>query len=269
MTPTPLYASDNCNHAYQLHWSVTLFANQDLPQESVWRPPLTSILEQDGIRFLELQLTKPDMPQLFVSSQPHVAPADILRLVKGRWQYLLRQSIPHLWQRNYSIASVGDANHKRLEAYVAGQSDHHPMSDPRAADRLTRWKFEDPSVSLSSMRSSSHGKYLNNLHLVLRNAADLPDIREGYLAKNRDMMIAACKKKGWLLSRVSFSDNHLHALLGCGITDQPSNVALSLMNNLAFAQGMASIFKFSFYVGTFGPYDHRAIRQKLADAARP
>ena len=35
------------------------------------------------------------------------------------------------------------------------------------------------------------------------------------------------------------------------------------MNNLAFAHAMKAVYEYSFYVGTFGPYDHGAIRRRL------
>ncbi len=59
--------------------------------------------------------------------------------------------------------------------------------------------------------------------------------------------------------------NHLHVLLGCDVADAPRDVALSLMNNLAYAHGMKRVYESSFYVGTFGPYDHGAIRPPLKD----
>jgi hypothetical protein len=37
------------------------------------------------------------------------------------------------------------------------------------------------------------------------------------------------------------------------------DVALVLMNNMAFTQGMKPMFRKSFYVGTFGEYDRGAI----------
>ena len=37
--------------------------------------------------------------------------------------------------------------------------------------------------------------------------------------------------------------------------ESPCQVALSYMNNLAYASGMKRAFAFGFYVGTFGEYD--------------
>jgi hypothetical protein len=35
------------------------------------------------------------------------------------------------------------------------------------------------------------------------------------------------------------------------------------LNDLAYTQGMQLVFKFSYFVGTFGTYDRQEIRQKL------
>ena len=49
------------------------------------------------------------------------------------------------------------------------------------------------------------------------------------------------------------------------MTDFPESVALSLLNNLAYAQGMTPAFRFSDYVGTFGRYDRNAIRRVVRE----
>ena len=66
------------------------------------------------------------------------------------------------------------------------------------------------------------------------------------------------------MSRLGIVGNHLHALVTCAIGDNPRDVVLSLMNNLAYAHGMKRVFENSFYVGTFGPYDQQAIRRVVA-----
>jgi hypothetical protein len=77
------------------------------------------------------------------------------------------------------------------------------------------------------------------------------------------MVIRASAKKGWSLSRIGMASNHLHVLLGCDVSETPSSIALGLLNNLAYAQGMKAAYAFSYYVGTFGNYDRDAIRRML------
>jgi hypothetical protein len=142
------------------------------------------------------------------------------------------------------------------------------MADPRVGDRLSKIQFHDPGVDLAALRASAHGPFAHSLHLVLKNADELCDTREEWLSASRAMLIAACRKKGWLLSRLALVGNHLHALMGCDVVDAPRDVALSIMNNLAFAHDMKPVYRHSFYVGTFGPYDHGAIRRRLTGDAR-
>ena len=262
--PEPLYTVANCRIAYQLHWSLTLFAKQAWPEKEGWWQPLREAVEPDGVRLLEFQHREQAVGQFFVSSRPEVSPAEIVRSVKGRLQHLVRDAISQFWRRHYSITSVGDANNDVLQEYVARQVRHHPMADRSAVERLLEVQFHDPLVDLAALRASAHGRFTNSLHMVLENADRLCDTREEWLAPSRATLIAVCRKKGWLLSRLALAGNHLHMLFGCDVVDVPRDAALSLMNNLAFAHGMKPICEHSFYVGTFGPYDHDAIRRRLS-----
>jgi REP element-mobilizing transposase RayT len=265
--PEPLYLADNCRVAYQLHWSLTLFTNDPWPDETFWREPLKQSMGMDGVRLLEFRCEGPETGQFFLSSRPETSPSEIVRSVKGRLQYLLRASVAKLWRRHYSISSVGDANNDALQGYVARQVQHHPMADVRMEQRLSQTQFDDPSVDLTVARTNAYGRFTYNLHLVLENADHLHDVSSEWLEKSRATIIAGCKRKGWLLSRAAIVSNHLHVLLGCDAVEKPQNVALSLLNNLAFAHGMKPVYEYSYYVGTFGPYDHNAIRLKLVEGA--
>jgi hypothetical protein len=48
--------------------------------------------------------------------------------------------------------------------------------------------------------------------------------------------------------------------MGCHVDDAPSQVALALLNNLAYAQAMKAAYRFGYYVGTFGNVDLGAMR---------
>jgi REP element-mobilizing transposase RayT len=259
----PIYTAANCRIAYQLHWSLTLFSAELLPEKDQWWQALAQAVESDGVRLLEFQPDNSEVVQFLVSSRPEVSPSQIVRSIKGRLQYLVKRAIPQLWRRHYAIGSVGDANNEALDRYVGRQVEHHPMVDRRVTERLMDFQFHDPLVDLAALRASAHGRFIHSLHVVLENLEHLHDTRQEWLAASRAMVIAACRKKGWLLARLGLVSNHLHALVGCDVSEAPSDVALSLMNNLAFAQGMKPVFEHSFYVGTFGPYDHGAIRRRL------
>ena len=86
------------------------------------------------------------------------------------------------------------------------------MADRRAIDRLSQAQFHDPLVDLATLRASAHGRFTNSLHVVLENADRLFGTREEWLAASRATLIAVCRKKGWLLSRLALAGNHLHML---------------------------------------------------------
>ena len=54
--------------------------------------------------------------------------------------------------------------------------------------------------------------------------------------------------------------DHVHMSLHGDIALSPEDIALSFMNNIAFAFGQKAIFRPSYYVGTFGEYDMGALR---------
>jgi hypothetical protein len=196
--PEPLYTADNCHVAYQLHWSLTVFATQSLPEQDIWWEPLRSVVEADGVRLLEFHCRDALTGMFFVTTKPGVSPAQLVRSVKGRLQYLVRADIPQLWRRHYSVTSVGDAKNDVLQNYVARQVQRHLMADSEANDRLRQAKFHDADIDLAALRPSGHGRFTHSLHVVLENVDRLPDTREQWLETSRMMAIAACRKKGWL-----------------------------------------------------------------------
>src|SRR5438105_7535991 len=94
MPPDPIYTADNVRIAYELRWSVAVFWKQPAPLPSSWLQPLQQATEPDGVRILEHRFTKDNVSQFLVSTKPHVAPAQCLRSVKGRLQYLVRGTLP-------------------------------------------------------------------------------------------------------------------------------------------------------------------------------
>jgi REP element-mobilizing transposase RayT len=259
----PLYTAANCRLAYQLNWSLSVFGRAALPPARQWLDELKAAVEPDGVRLLEHRLVQPHVLQFFLSSRPEVSPAEVVRSIKGRLQYLIRSQLPRAFRRNYRIESVGSANLEATDGYVAKQRDRHPMADSRARELLGRLQYFDPSVRLDEIQYSSAGQFICNLHAVLENAEGWHEIREGVLAAMRDMIIRASAAKSYRLSRIGLVSNHLHMTLGCNMTDSPLAVGLGLLNNLAFVHNMKAVFKYSFYVGTVGNYDRQAVRRKL------
>jgi len=260
---SPLYLPANCQAAFQLNWSVSLFASQPWGESSQCIESLCSKLETNGIRLLEWRVKDPNTAQFFVSTLPTVVPCDIVRYIKGRWQHRARTVSSINFRRNYSLASVGAANDQTLDAYVAQQPNKHPMAQDRVQTMFEEMQFHDPIIELTEPRTNNHGRFIYALQIVVESEGNWNDVRkaalEGYIAAIRK----TCSKYGWLLSRIGLLANHIHILLAADVTKSPESIALSLLNNLAYSQGMKPVFKFSYYAGTFGPYDRGAIWNEL------
>jgi REP element-mobilizing transposase RayT len=252
--------------AYQLNWSVTAFPKVALPRPDTWIEELKAATEADGVRILELRAPSTNAIQMFVSTQPHLSPAAIVASLKGRLQYLVRHQTPKAFRRNYRIDSVGDVNTETLGRYVGKQTERHPMADHRLQQCLEKLQFHDPNVDLNGVQTSSSGQFIHNLHGVIENSDGWHEWREQVLTDSRDMILRSSRAKKFRLSRIGLVSNHIHVTLGCGISDDPQTVALGFLNNLAFVQEMRPVFKFSYYIGTFGNYDRQAIRRQLGGA---
>jgi REP element-mobilizing transposase RayT len=263
--PDPIYTAENCKSAYQLNWSVSLFGRGPLPPRSAWDEPLRDATEGDGVRILETTARSAAVLQFLVSTQPSASPAHILRCLKGRLQYLIRNSHPSAFKRNYRIESVGSVKAEVIDRYVAGQLPRQGMADPRAQELLARFQIDDPDLALDQIRYTSYGQFTYNLHLVLVRESEMA-LDYDCLKSNRDMIVKAAAKKELLLRRGALLSDHIHLALGCGIDQPPEDVALSYLNNLAFANGMTPCFRFGFYVGTFGAYDLGAVRPGVAES---
>jgi hypothetical protein len=179
--PEPIYTAENCAAAYQLNWAVSLFGNDRLPSPAAWLEPLRGILEGEGLRILEHRSPSPKVLQFFVSTRPGTAPSDLLRLLKGRLQYAIREEQPKAFRRNYRLESVGSARGEDIEHYIAKQLGRHPMADPGTEERLRRHQIHETEADLAALRYSAHGQFLYNLHLVLEHAEGWSGVEEGFL----------------------------------------------------------------------------------------
>jgi REP element-mobilizing transposase RayT len=261
--PAPLYTAENCRAAYQLNWSVSIFWRMPPPGEREWLDSLKTSTEADGVRILEHRFKSVDVSQFLVSTRRNSAPPQIVRSLKGRLQYLLREQLPKAFHRNYSIHSVGSANLAAVEAYVASQLEHHRMADQRVQLQLAKQQVHCPKVHLSLPMRGAHGEYRYNLHVVLVHEERWNEVRDEVLTAIREMVLKASRAKGHRLSRAGILADHVHVLLGCNLAESPLDVALGYLNNLAYAQGMRRVYQYGFYVGTVGEYDLGAIRGNL------
>lgn len=256
------YTPRNCQPAYQLNWSLTIYWKSGAPDDSSFVPVLTQELEYNGIRLLEYRLAKTAVSQFWLSTKPYVAPVDIVRQVKGRLQHIVRPTYPKALRRNYYLTTVGSARREVIENYIAAQHEHHKMADELVQQELTRYDFVDPRVDLSAARTTNHGCFMYNLHLVLVNLGRRIVISEEILTQIYNSILLVAGENQHLLRRMSVVPDHTHFALGCHMHESPESVALHYMNRIACALGY-DLFQYGYYVGTFGEYDIRTMRRKL------
>lgn len=274
-----LYTPQSCAHpAYQLDWSLSVFWRSCPDHTGAWLTQLQEHVARDGIRILQHQFQPPDVSKFLISTTPEIAPIQVVQRVKGRLAWMLGQksALPRdalakgrsrfnsvhtnkYLRKHYSIRSIGSTRRDRLDKYLARRLEHHPMVDPRVQRCLKQFQIYCPDVDLSAPRMTSHGLFWYNLHIVLVHDGRYHQVNIEPLRSVHKMILATSAKKQHLLSRASILSDHIHLTLGCHLDESPEEVALSYMNNLAYAVGNRPIFRFSYYVGTFSEYDLGAI----------
>ena len=262
--PQPLYTAASCTVSHRLMWSLAIFWREPMPAPD-WLPALAAALAPDGIHVLEHYPAADNVSQFLISSMPHRSPSDIIRLVKGRLQYIVRVTRPKPFRRNYWIGSIGPSGRDVVEEYVRTQLQHHRMADPRTQESLRRLQVSCAQVDLSAKRLSAHGEFIHNLHLVFVHDARWLEPREEELAMNNETVLRVAEKKGHRVSAIGVFPDHMHITVGCDVDDAPGEVALSYMNNLVYRHQMRPLFQNGYYAGTFGEYDLWAIRRRLRE----
>jgi REP element-mobilizing transposase RayT len=254
----PIYTAENCTFSYPLQWGLTIFWLQD-QSSTEWLNALRESLKPDGIRLLSHRLLDIRTSQFAVSTTPSVSPSKIVQRVKGRLQYLVRESQPKPFRRNFAIRSFGSEERSVIERYVATQTEHHSYADPGFQAFLERIQIHDSAVDLSLPMKTSHGLYWYNLHVVLVHRERWKCTSHSRLNAVRQMILRIGPKKEWRISRAGILPDHVHAAIGCGFEDSPQDVVLCYLNNLAFVHEMKPVFQFGGFVGTFGDYDNRVV----------
>src|SRR5207248_1140753 len=124
---------------------------------------------------------------------------------------------PKALQRNYALRSFGSATREAVEKYVGSQLNHHRMADPPVQALLARYQIHHPEVDLSQHRSTSHGVYWYNLHVVGVHAERWVEINANVLQQEMEMIERVCRAKSYWLSRGGILPDHFHLALGCPI----------------------------------------------------
>ena len=258
--PAPIYTAENARPAYQLDWSLTVFWKRAIGSDS-WLAELQAATEKDGVRILSHRFSTKGCSLFLLSTLPAVRPVDAVRSIKGRLQTLIRSTLPQAFLRNYDLHSVGSTTRAKAEAYVTSQLEHHAESLAVVTHQLADLQWIDPDVDLSAEQFSAHARHRCNLHLSFVCQDRRTGIGIPLLVAVRNMIRRACAAKKVRLSRIGLLPDHLHLIVGTSHEAAPIELALSLMNNIAFVYGMQPILRPSCFLGTIGEYNLGAIRQ--------
>ena len=79
----PLYTAANCKAAFELRWSLALFASAPIPRAETWITALKQVVEHDGVRILESHFREPNTHQFLLSSSSPDFSYNFLTLTSG------------------------------------------------------------------------------------------------------------------------------------------------------------------------------------------
>ena len=263
--PTPIYRIEDLNTAFHLRflwtgWPTvgTIFPHQ--PDESFFCQ-LDKAWKLDSLNRISTKWDAGKI-QIAFSTIPTVSPTFFVSRVKGRLQHALRLvGTPAKFSRKVAFRGVGDNHTSDVERYIAQQVYSEPFVDPRFSSMLKQFTIVDETIKLDQPSESNSGRYWYNLHLVMVVASRARLRQEDDFAKLDRSLVATAKKHLYQLAARAWMPDHLHVALRGNIAESPAEIALSFMNNTAYAMGQNAIWQRGFYVGTFSEYDVRALLQ--------
>lgn len=266
MSLKPIYRPEQIDPpAYHLRYTWTGWPSKEpLPEEldKDQATELGQLWEKDGLRRLESHWT-PTQIQFTFSVKPIVSPQFFVARVKGRLQHSFRKAnSPVNFSRKIAFRTIGNNRRQAVETYIRRQVEKERFVDSRFSNFLERFTVRDDSIRLSEPSATGSGRYWYNLHLVLVTDFRMRMTDEQSLAKLDLACRAIARKKGYGISIRSLMPDHLHMALRGNIEQSPETIALSFMNNTAYAFGQKAIWRPGYYVGSFGEFDMGAVRNR-------
>jgi REP element-mobilizing transposase RayT len=262
MQPQPIYTT-SIHLAYHLRFGWTAWPSNGVfpawPEDGDW-DDLLEAWESDGMRLLEHQHA-PDRLQMTFSTRPEVAPEFLAARAKGRLQHAFRiGGTPISFSRKLAVRSIGHNTRNDVQQYVREQVQRAELADESYRENMQRHVFSDPSCDLTRPSETRSGRYWYNLHVVLVVAERYRMGSGETPARIRHACLKTAGKHGCHVADLSVMPDHLHVAMRGNPGMSPQDIALSLMNNTAFALGQVRFWEDGYYVGTFGEYTMSAVR---------
>ncbi len=264
------YTTRNLSPPHDIHYSWTGWPSACLfPPEAPAGliDSLAAAFKGDALE-LESHTWQADAIHLTVASPPDRAPVWISQRLKGRLDYALRKcGADCAFSRKVSLRAFGHNRGAVVERYVRDQLEHVDLADPRYRKTLASVAVNDPAVDLSVPAISSHGRYWYGLHVVFVVSSRYRVGNHDFLDRLRARVLEAAVAQDCALKRLAIMPDHMHLALRGNPTLSPSEIAVGLQNSTADVAGM-QLWEEEFYVGTFGDYDHGAVRGVKAGVRR-
>ena len=200
---------------------------------------------------------------LLLSTQPQVKPTTIVQRAKGRLQHLLQDQGGISWRRNFRLSSIGDANSKTVDQYLAEQLKHHTMASSTSQQNLDDLVWHDKTIEITQPVTSSHGQYALGLHVVLVHAERWRNADRRFFEITRRGILATLVHWNCAAARIALFADHVHFTVRLKYDVVPSELILAVMNEVCEAHRGLRIWMDGFYVGTVGAYDMAAVRGRL------
>jgi REP element-mobilizing transposase RayT len=259
----PIYAYEHLKPAFHLRYTWTGWTTAGTqipprPNETCFEQ-LDTAWKSDNLKRIATNW-QTDKIQFTFSTVPTVAPTVFVGRVKGRLQHALRLGgTPVKFSRKVAFRGIGENHTREVQDYVQTQVEKEQLVDPRFSEMLKRFTVADDSVALDQPSESNSGRYWYNLHVVLVVASRGRIRSEDDFTKLDRTVQAVAKKHQYGIAARAWMPDHLHVALRGNIEESPAEIALSLMNNTAFAMGQNELWQRGFYAGTFSEYDVRAV----------
>jgi REP element-mobilizing transposase RayT len=248
--PSPIYTDQNLKPAFHLlyTWTGWPAAGTQFPPEpgSAFFDQLDEAWESDALKRIAVNW-QIDKIQFAFSTVPKVSPSLFVARVKGRLQHALRSDGPPVkFSRKVAFRGIGENHSREVKNYIRRQVDKERFVDPRFAELLKRFTILDESVALDEPSATNSGRYWYNLHVVLVVASRERIRSENDFAELDRVVQQTARKHEYKLAARAWMPDHLHVALQGNIAESPGEIAMSLMNNTAYAMGQNAIWQRGF-----------------------
>ncbi len=241
-------------------------------------PELKTSLDQVGVHLLEANAQNEMDFGLLVSLRPGDSVSVAASKVKGQCSKWVREKLEisadeKLFGRGYFAATCGKSKEEDVMKYLNIQGDHHDYINVGPPPVYTEEVGDIPGLEALQ---TSHAETKLLLHVVLCTERRLGFFSSAHGRATAELLKMWQEEYQYRLLKVSFVPDHVHIALRLHPTVVPSQLVLTLMNEIQdFAgqnfssqmvqKGLERLWQPSAYIGSFGDITSAAMKQYIAD----